>query len=65
MARMARSSASNLYELMPDDDLFVQRIPRHANVATTRKGYIKVREPHLAVGMAKLEAEIRRAEKVQ
>ena len=60
-----RGLASNLYELMPDDDLFIQRILRHANVATTRKGCIKVREPHLVVGMAKLEAEIRRAEKVQ
>jgi integrase len=60
-----RGLASNLYELMPDDDLFIQRILRHANVATTRKSYIKVREPHLVVGMAKLEAEIRRAEKVQ
>jgi hypothetical protein len=50
---------------MPEDDLFIQRILRHANVATTRKSCIKVREPHLVVGMAKLKAEIRRAEKVQ
>jgi integrase len=60
-----RGLASNLYELMPDDDLLIQRILRHANVATTRKSFIKVREPHVVAGMAKLEAEIRRAEKVQ
>jgi hypothetical protein len=45
--------------------LTMQRIPRHGNVTTTRKSYIKVREPHLVVGRAKLEAEIRRAERVQ
>jgi integrase len=60
-----RGLGSNLYELMPDDDLLIKRILRHANVATTRKSYIKVREPRVVAGMAKLEAEINRAEQVQ
>jgi integrase len=61
---LRRGLASNLNELgLPD--LTIQRILRHSNVTTTRKSYIKVREPHLVVGMAKLEAEIRRAERVQ
>jgi integrase len=60
-----RGLASNLYELMPDDDLLIQRILRHANVATTRKSYIKVREPRVAKGMEKLEAELQRRERLQ
>jgi len=59
-----RGLASNLNDLgVPD--LTIQRILRHANVATTRKAYIKVREPHVVAGMAQLEAEIRRAETIQ
>ncbi len=59
-----RGLASNLNELgVPD--LTIQRILRHANVTTTRKSYIKVREPNVTAGMAQLEAEIRRTETVQ
>jgi integrase len=59
-----RGLASNLYDLgLPD--LLIQRILRHSNVTTTRKSYIKVREPNVTAGMAQLEAEIRRAETVQ
>ena len=59
-----RGLASNLNELgVPD--LTIQRILRHANVATTRKSYIKVREHSVTAGMAQLEAEIRRTETVQ
>lgn len=55
---------SNLYDLgLPD--LLIQRILRHSDVNTTRKSYIKVREPNVTAGMAQLEAEIRRAETVQ
>jgi integrase len=46
-------------------DLTIQRILRHANVATTRKSYIKIREHNVTAGMAQLEAEIRRTETVQ
>lgn len=59
-----RGLASNLYDLHLDD-LLIKRILRHANVTTTRKSYIKVREPNVTSGMAQLEAEIQRAEKVQ
>jgi integrase len=59
-----RGLASNLYDLNVDD-LTIQRILRHANVATTRKSYIKVREHNVTAGMAQLEAEIRRTETVQ
>ncbi len=56
-----RGLASNLNELgLPD--LLIQRILRHSNVTTTRKSYIKVREPNVIAGMAQLEAEIRRVE---
>jgi integrase len=59
-----RGLASNLNELgLPD--LLIQRILRHSNVTTTRKSYIKVREPQVTAGMAQLEAEIRRAETVE
>jgi hypothetical protein len=56
--------ASNLYDL-DLDDMLIKRILRHANPATTRKSYTKVREPNVAAGMAQLEAEIQRAEKIQ
>jgi integrase len=59
-----RGLASNLYDLNVDD-LTIQRILRHANVTTTRKSYIKVREHNVTAGMAQLEAEIRRTETVQ
>jgi integrase len=58
-----RGLASNLNELGLSD-LTIQRILRHRNVTTTRKSYFKVREPEVAAGMAQLEAEIRRAERV-
>jgi integrase len=59
-----RGLASNLYDLgLPD--LLIQRILRHSDVTTTRKCYIKVREPNVIAGMAQLEAEIRKAETVQ
>jgi integrase len=59
-----RGLASNLNELGLSD-LTIQRILRHSNVTTTRKSYIKVREPQVIAGMAQLEAEIRRAETVE
>lgn len=59
-----RGLASNLNELGVFD-LTIQRILRHANVATTRKSYIKVRDHNVTAGMAQLEAEIRRTETVQ
>jgi integrase len=59
-----RGLASNLNELGLSD-LTIQRILRHSNVATTRKSYIKVRDPQVTAGMAQLEAEIRRAETVK
>jgi integrase len=59
-----RGLASNLYDLGVDD-LTIQRILRHSDVETTRKSYIKVREPNVTAGMAQLEAEIRRTETVQ
>jgi integrase len=40
------------------DDLLIQRILRHANVATTREAYIKIPEPTLTAGMAQLEEGI-------
>jgi integrase len=59
-----RGLASNLYDLgLPD--LLIQRILRHSDVNTTRKSYIKVREPNVTAGMAQLEAEIRKVEMVQ
>ena len=59
-----RGLASNLNELGVFD-LTIQRILRRANVATTRKSYIKVRDHNVTAGMAQLEAEIRRTETVQ
>ena len=59
-----RGLASNLYDLGVDD-LTIQRILRHSDVETTRKSYIKVREPNVMSGMERLEAEIRRTETVQ
>jgi hypothetical protein len=56
--------ASNLYDLGVAD-LTIQRILRHANVQTTGKGYIELREHNVTAGMAPLEAEIRRTETVQ
>jgi integrase len=61
---LRRGLGSNLNDLgVPD--LTIQRILRHANVATTRKSYIKIREHNVTAGMAQLEAEIRRTETVQ
>jgi integrase len=60
-----RGLATNLYDLHLDDTL-IKRILRHANVATTRKSYIKVREPNVTAGMMQLEAELKKQEeKVQ
>jgi integrase len=59
-----RGLASNLYDLGVDD-LTIQRILRHSDVETTRKSYIKVREPNVVIGMDRLEAAIRRTETVQ
>jgi integrase len=59
-----RGLGSNLNDLGVAD-LTIQRILRHANVATTRKSYIKIREHNVTAGMAQLEAEIRRTETVQ
>ncbi len=46
-------------------DLTIQRILRHANITTTRKSYIEIREDNMTAGMAQLESEIRRTETVQ
>jgi integrase len=59
-----RGLASNLYSLGVDD-LTIQRILRHDDVETTRKSYIKLREPNVTAAMTRLEAEIRRTETVQ
>jgi integrase len=59
-----RGLASNLNDLgVPD--LTIQRILRHSDVGTTRKSYIKVREPNVIAGMERLQDEIRKAESVQ
>jgi hypothetical protein len=58
-----RGLGSNLNELgVPD--LTIQRILRYSNVNTTRKSYIKVRDPQVLAAMAQLEAEVRRVETV-
>jgi integrase len=52
-----RGLGTNLAE-MGVDDLTIQRILRHANVATTRQHYIKVRNPKVEAAMQLLEAAL-------
>jgi len=59
-----RGLATNLNELRVPD-LTIQRIMRHANVTTTRRNYIKIREDNVTAGMTLLDAELRRVETVQ
>jgi|SRR5215472_491133 len=52
-----RGLGTNLAELGVDD-LTIQRILRHANVATTRQHYIKVRNPKVEAAMQMLEGAL-------
>jgi len=49
------------YPFQPElgvDELTIQRILRHANVATTRAHYIKVRNPKIEAAMKLLDAAL-------
>ena len=48
---------TNLAELGVDE-LTIQRILRHSNVATTRQHYIKVRNPKVDAAMQMLESAL-------
>jgi integrase len=50
-----RGLGTNLAELGVDD-LTIQHMLRHANVATTRQHYIKVRNPKIEAAMLMLES---------
>jgi integrase len=52
-----RGLGTNLAE-MGVDDLTIQRILRHANVATTRQHYIKVRDLKVEAAMKLLETAL-------
>jgi integrase len=55
---LRRGLGSNLNEMTGIEDLTIQRILRHKNVATTRKHYIEVRDPAVDAAMEQLAAKV-------
>lgn len=53
-----RGLGSNLNEMTGIEDLTIQRILRHKNVATTRKHYIEVRDPAVDAAMEQLATKV-------